>query len=169
MSYIKLDRKLLSWEWKDDPNMVALWIEILLQANYTETKWHGETYEPGTFPTSYEKLARATGLTKSQVRTCLSKLELTREIALIPHTKSHNRETKICVVKWAEFQGRDDDVRTPNRTQNAQNFAPKSQHLKKEKNTRIQEDILPIYDDSENKTMSEEEERELMSLMKGEA
>lgn len=161
MSYIKLDRKLLTWEWKDDPNMVALWIEILLQANYAETKWHGWVFEKGSFPTSLEKLSKATGLTKSQVRTCLKKLKSTQEIA----TESHGHHTKIIVIKWADYQCSDDD----GRTENAQKLARKSQHLKKYKNTRSKEDILPVYDPSKNETMSKEQEEELLELMKGEA
>lgn len=161
MSYIKLDRKLLTWEWKDDPNMVALWVEILLQANYCESRWHGEVYEKGSFPTSLEKLSRATGLTKSQVRTCLKKLKFTHEIA----QESHGNHTKIIVIKWAEYQGLDAE----GRTEIARSLAPKSQHLKKEKKRRSKEDILPVYDPSLNKTMTEEQEKELLELMKGEA
>lgn len=165
MSFIKLDRKLLTWEWKDDPNMVALWIEILLQANYNESRWHGEVFEKGSFPTSIDKLSNATGLSKSQVRTCLNKLKMTHEIA----QESHTSYTKIIVIKWAEYQGFDDSGRTENDTQIAQKLAHKSQHLKKEKKTRSKEDILPIYDPSLNKTMTAEQEEELLGLMKGEA
>lgn len=161
MSFVKLDRKLLTWEWKDDPNMVALWIEILLQANYNESRWHGEVYEKGSFPTSLEKLSKATGLTKSQVRTCLNKLKTTREIA----TESHGSHTKIIVIKWDEYQGFDAD----GRTEIAQDLAPKSQHYKKYKKARSKENILPVYDPSLNKEMSKEQEEELLELMKGQA
>ena len=34
--WIKIHRKLLEWEWADDPNMVALWIHLLLNANLTD-------------------------------------------------------------------------------------------------------------------------------------
>ncbi len=165
MSFIKLDRKLLTWEWKDDPKMVALWVEILLQANYAETHWHGITFKPGQFPTSIEKLANATGLTKSQVRTCLNKLQITHEIAL----KSHKSFTQITVIKWGEYQGFDDGDCTQNRTQSAHEIALKSQHLKKYKNTRSKEDILPVYDPSLNDSMTDEQAEELLELMKGTA
>ena len=99
--YIKLDRKLLNWGWKDDPLMVALWVEILLQANIKEVEWHGEKFEPGSFPTSYEKLAKATGLSVRQVRTCLKKLNDSGEI----FQKSTKQGTTIKVLKWGEYQG----------------------------------------------------------------
>lgn len=160
MSFIKLDRKLLTWEWKDDPNMVALWIEILLQANYAESRWHGHVYEKGSFPTSIEKLSKATGLTANQVRTCLKKLKSTNEIT----SQSTSHGTKIIVNKWAEYQCSDADDNEPHHSQ----ITTKSQHLKKYKKER-KEDILPVYDPSKNKQMSAEQEEELLELMKGQA
>ena len=163
MSFIKLDRKLLTWEWKDDPNMVALWIEILLQANYYDSKWHGEVYEKGSFPTSLEKLSKATGLTVNQVRTCLKKLNSTHEIT----SKSTSHGTKIIVNKWALFQCLDDEDNTPNHKPHHKQITSKSQHYKKEKKERKEEYIS--YDPSLNKEMSKEQEDELLELMKGEA
>ena len=104
MSYVRLDRKMLSWGWKDDPKMVALWIHILLEANWKENEWHGQKFEQGTFPTSVEKLSVATGLSTKSVRTCLEKLKKSGEIVI----ETANKGTKISVVKWAEYQGSDD-------------------------------------------------------------
>ena len=100
MSYIKLDRRLLRWEWKDDPHMVALWVEILLQANYEASKWHGEVFEEGSFPTSIDKLSKSTGLTPRQTRTCLNRLKSTNEVTI----ESTKLGTKIIVNKWSEYQ-----------------------------------------------------------------
>lgn len=112
MSYIRLDRKMLTWEWKDDPNMVALWIEILLQANWEDRSWHGETFQAGTFPTSISRLAKGSGLSVQSVRTCLKRLENTQEITI----ESTSQGTKISVVKWAEYQGNDEGTNTvPNK------------------------------------------------------
>jgi hypothetical protein len=115
MSFIKLDRRLLNWEWKNDPNMVALWIEILLQANYCDAEWHGQKYEKGSFPTSLEKLASATGLTLRQTRTCLERLKTTHELTI----ETTNKGSKIIVNKWAEYQCLSDDDDTQNDTPNA--------------------------------------------------
>lgn len=163
MSFIKLDRKLLTWEWKDDPNMVALWIEILLQANYAESRWHGHIYEKGSFPTSIDKLSKATGLTTNQVRTCLKKLKSTNEIT----SKSTSHGTKIIVNKWAEYQCSDAEDNEPNHKQQYRQITDKSQHYKKEKKERKEE--IYTYDPSLNKEMSKEQEEELLELMKGQA
>lgn len=106
MSFIKLDRKLLDWEWKDKPEMVALWVEILLQANAFDNDWHGNTYESGSFPTSIGKLSKGSGLTERTVRTCLKRLKMTNEVTI----EATKQGTKIIVNKWAQYQGLGDDT-----------------------------------------------------------
>ena len=108
MSFIKLDRKMLSWGWRDSPNTLALWINILLQANWEDREWQGQVYERGSFPTSLSKLATLTGLSVQEVRTCLSRLKSTGEIT----TESTNKGMKITVEKWAEYQDVDDSTNT---------------------------------------------------------
>ena len=168
MSYIKLDRKLLQWEWKDDPCMVALWIEILLQANYYDQKWHGEEYEKGSFPTSISQLSKNTGLTARQTRTCLNRLKSTNEVTI----KTTSRGTKIIVNKWALYQCPDNesdkandkvlDKRATSTRQTSDNT------IRNIRNKRKKEDnYLPTYDPSNNPVISEEEKEELLRLMKG--
>ena len=170
MSYIKLDRKILDWEWKDDPKMVALWVEILLQANYCDERWHGEEYEKGSFPTSLGRLAESTGLSVSQVRTCLNKLKKTQEI----DTKITGHSLKIIVKKWALYQGLDenDDTKIARKSHvNRTNIARSShevsntirnKEIKKERNIY---NSIPVYDPSSNEKIDKEEEEELMKLM----
>lgn len=124
MSYIRLDRKMLSWGWKDDPKMVALWVHILLEANWKQSEWHGITYEEGTFPTSVEKLSVATGLSTKSVRTCLEKLKKSGEILV----QTANKGTKISVIKWAEYQCSDDDEGKPIGKQKANEGQTRGKH-----------------------------------------
>ena len=162
--FIKLDRKLLNWGWKDDPLMVALWIEILLQANIREVEWHGEKFKPGSFPTSLGKLAKNTGLTISQVRTCLKKLKESGEI----FQKVTHRGMTISVVKWGEYQGRkpkDDTQMTHSSHADDTQIAT----IKEYKNLRSKEYIYKgqgeiVYDDSHNKKVPMDELNELLSL-----
>lgn len=140
MSFIKLDRKLLDWEWKDKPEMVALWIEILLQANVYDNEWHGETYESGSFPTSLSKLSKGSGLSERTVRTCLNRLKSTNELTI----KTTKQGTKIIVNKWALYQGLTDesdkqsdkqtDIQATNDRQTIDNTIRKKER-KKEKNS----------------------------------
>lgn len=106
MSFVKLDRKLKDWQWKTDPNMVALWVHLLLEANYKENNWKGIQLPKGTFPTSTKSLSEKTGLSVQQTKTCLKKLQLTNEITI----KSTNKYSLITINKWDEYQGGDDEV-----------------------------------------------------------
>lgn len=151
MSYVKLDRKMLNWGWKDEPNMVAIWIEILLQANYKDEVWHGEQYPKGTFPTSLAKLSVNTGLSIQQVRGCLARLERTGEISI----KSTNKLTRITVNKWEEYQCLEDNDNKPitneQQTNNNQITTLKEYKNKKnKKNNSIRQFTPPTLDEIEN-------------------
>lgn len=169
MGYIRLDRKLLNWEWKDDPKMVALWIEILLQANYNDSKWHGVEYEKGSFPTSIEKLAKGTGLTIRETRTCLNRLKSTNEVTI----RTTNKGTKIIVNKWTDYQCCNDESDKQNDKQNDKQATSKRQandntikrkEGKNERNIYIRKraDIVPSYDDSVNGSFDESRFNEIM-------
>lgn len=149
--------------------MVALWIEILLQANFNDSKWHGEEYERGSFPTSIEKLARATGLTSRETRTCLNRLKSTNEVTI----KTTNKGTKIIVNKWADYQCSADESDKQNDKQSDKQTTSKRQandntirrkEGKKERNIYIRKraDIIPSYDDSENGSFDESRFNEIM-------
>ncbi|MBQ0112048.1 MAG: phage replisome organizer N-terminal domain-containing protein [Bacteroidales bacterium] len=151
MSYVKLDRKMLNWGWKDEPNMVAIWIEILLQANYKDEVWHGEQYPKGTFPTSLAKLSVNTGLSIQQIRGCLARLERTGEISI----KSTNKLTRITVNKWEEYQCLEDNdnkqITNEQQTNNNQITTLKEYKNKKnKKNNSIRQFTPPTLDEIEN-------------------
>lgn len=100
MSFIKLDRKLKDWKWANKPNMVALWVRLLLEANYYDNQFEDIVLPPGSFVTSIKSLAQKTGLTVQQTRTCISNLQITNEITI----KSTNRYSIITINKWDEYQ-----------------------------------------------------------------
>ncbi len=99
--FIKLFRQILDWEWYDDLPTCRLFIHLLLRANYAERNWHGQTIERGSCITSYATLASETGLSQEQVKRALKNLTKTGEIKRI----ATNKNTVICVVKYADFQG----------------------------------------------------------------
>lgn len=160
--YIKLFRQLKDWRYKTDPNMVALWVEILLQANRFDKEYKNEVFEVGSFPTSLKKLSEETGLSIQQVRTGLKRLN-GKEITC----QSTSEGTKICVVKYAEFQGCDDGINTPTNTRSThyQQTINNSIRKKERKKGKDIYDSIPIYDSSCNPNISSEEEMELLGLM----
>jgi len=101
--WIKLHRKILNWEWADDPHTLALWIHILASANHTARKWRGISIQPGQLITGRKALAEKTGLSERQVRTCLKRLEDSGNLTSQPT----NRFTRITVVNWELYQSDD--------------------------------------------------------------
>lgn len=109
MSYIKLERKMLDWEWFSDPSTAHLWVYLLLKANFKRNSWRGVVVDEGCLITSESTLVAETGLSRQQIRTALKKLISTNEI-----TKVSTREyTLIKVNKWALYQVSNQDDNQP--------------------------------------------------------
>ena len=98
--WIKLHRKLLEWEWYDEPNTFRLFMHCLLKANHKDNNYRGQLVKAGSFLTSRDLLAKETGLSTQQVRTSLKRLESTNEIT----TKKSKKGTVLQVVKYVEYQ-----------------------------------------------------------------
>lgn len=100
ITWIKIYRKFLKWEWYDDINACRLFIHILLKANYKDQKWHGEMVKRGSFVTSYQHLSKETGLTIKKTRIALTKLIETGEVAKL----STSQFTVISVNNYDKYQ-----------------------------------------------------------------
>ena len=98
--WIKLYRKLVSWEWYTDSSVKCLWLHLLLMANIEPTSYRGKVIPRGSLATTEQKLSYETGLSRQQIRTAMNKLISTNEIA-----KTSNKEyTVISVKKYNEYQ-----------------------------------------------------------------
>lgn len=82
LGHICLHRKLLEWEWYSDINTCRLFIHMLLKANWTDGNFRGMTVPRGSFVSSTEKLPEETALTSKEVRTAISHLKKTGEVAI---------------------------------------------------------------------------------------
>ena len=96
MCWIKLHRRLLDWEWSDCPEMVALWVHLLLRANYAERECQGRVIGIGKMSTSVADLSRSTGLSVKQVRTCLERLE--KDGAIERASQRANKGARACTI-----------------------------------------------------------------------
>lgn len=85
--FIKLDRKLLEWRWITQPNTLAVWIWLLLNANWEDKDFLNITLKRGSLATSYEKIGDAVGITPRQSRTALEHLKETKEVSITRHSK----------------------------------------------------------------------------------
>ena len=111
--WVKLYRRFPDWQWFKRPEMVQIFVYILLSAAHRDHVWQSVDIRRGEFPTSVASLCRATGLSTQQVRTCLSRLERTGEIT----QKSTNKFTIISVCNFDDYQL---DAETEQQTTNKQ-------------------------------------------------
>lgn len=99
--FILIHRKLLGWEWYSDINTKVLFLHLLLKANHKPQKWQGIEVLRGQVVTGRKVLAKETGLSEQQVRTCLDRLKSTNEITI----KSTSRYSIITLNNYNQYQG----------------------------------------------------------------
>lgn len=66
--WIKIHRRILSWEWYNDNNVKVLFLHLLLKANHEDKEWNGITIKRGQLLTSVSRLAKETHLSVRQTR-----------------------------------------------------------------------------------------------------
>lgn len=98
--YIKLNRKIINWEWYLNINVKTLFIHCLLKANWKDGRFEGKEIKRGSFVTSLEKLSKETGLSVRQVRTALNHLFLTGELT----SEANSKYRIITVVNYNQYQ-----------------------------------------------------------------
>lgn len=131
--YIRLYRKLLSWQWFKDANTLQVFIALLLDANYEESKFKFEIIKRGQCLTSIKRLQELTGLTSRQIRTSLDKLQKSGEI----DKQTTNRYSVITIKKYDDYQ--DIDKQMTNKRQTNDNI--KEYKEEKEYKESISKDI----------------------------
>lgn len=107
--FITLHRKILDWEWYNDPNVARLFIHCLLRANHKDNNWRGILIKRGSFLTSVSTLSKETKLSTSQIRTAIKKLKSTNEIA----SRSQAQYSVITMLKYDEYQTNDKVIDKP--------------------------------------------------------
>lgn len=101
--YIKINRKILDWEWWYDINTCRLFIFLLLKANWKEGRFKGTTVPRGSIVSSIRGLSEGTGLTEREVRTAISHLKSTGEVT----SKTTNKYSVFTVVNYDLYQTSD--------------------------------------------------------------
>lgn len=98
--HIKIDRRILEWEWYSDINTCRLFIHLLLKANWKDGRFQGTEVPRGSLVTSYNSLSKQTGLSVQNVRTAIKHLILTGEIT----SKQQAKFTVITVKNYDKYQ-----------------------------------------------------------------
>ena len=141
--YIKLHRKLLDWGWYKDPNTKAVFLHLLLTANFTESEYMGVKIHPGQTVIGRKALAKTLGMSEKNVRTALKHLKMTNEVAI----KATNKFSVVTIVGWEKYQL--DDGQTANRTATkTANKGPASGHtIRKKESKNIEGALTPTYEE----------------------
>lgn len=143
--WVKLHRKLLNKAfYRNDSEMVHLWIHLLISANHVEREemFAGKPIvcKAGQFTTGRNQLAIETGINRSKIERILKKLEKI-EHQIEQQTSSTNR--LISIINWHEYQDseqqNEQQVSSDRATSEQQVSTPKE--LKNIKNERIKENI----------------------------
>lgn len=98
--WIKLHRKTKKWEWSDDPNVMCLWVHLLLRASFIDTSYRGFNIPCGSVVYGHSAFSEHSGLTVMQVRTALKKLQKSKNVTI----KRTNKFSIISITKWSDYQ-----------------------------------------------------------------
>lgn len=101
--FITIHRRLLKWEWYNKPEMVSLFLTLLLLANNEKNRWQGHEINRGQLITGLHSLSKTTGISIQTIKTCLARLKSTGEIT----SKSTNKFRIITIVKYNDYQDKE--------------------------------------------------------------
>lgn len=100
IGYIKINRKILEWEWYKNINTKVLFLHCLLKANWKDGKFEGKVIPKGSFVTSIPHLSEETLLTVREVRTAIGHLKMTGELTV----ETTNKYSIITVNNYCLYQ-----------------------------------------------------------------
>lgn len=138
MAYIRLDKKILDWEWYKNEHTKSIFLHCLLKANWKEGRFEGKSVPRGSFITSIKKLSLELDLTEDEVRTALSHLLKTGEVT----KQTTNKYTVISVSNYELYQevpkqipnnSQTDTEQIPNKSQPIPNLFPTIEEIEEEK------------------------------------
>lgn len=136
--YILIHRKIINWQWYKDENTMRLFIDLLLDANYEDSKAGFEVIKRGQCLTSLKRMHERTGLTYQQIRTSLDKLKKSQEI----NKQVTNRYTIITIKNYDDYQKLNKQVTNNQQTSNNIKIIPIKNNKNKEINNIYIVEIL---------------------------
>lgn len=137
--YIKLHRSILKWEWWGDENTVVVFLYLLLNANWKESRYRGHVIPKGGLVVGLNSLSESLGISVQSIRTALNHLKSTGEITI----KSTNKFSIVTIANWEKYQGCDDEPtsKSTSKLTNKQQTTNKQLTTEEEyNNIRIEED-----------------------------
>lgn len=153
--YILIHRKIIDWQWYKDDNTMRLFIDLLLDANYEESKVGFQIIKRGQCLTSLKRMHERTGLTYQQIRTSLDKLQKSQEI----NKQVTNRYSIITIKNYDNYQNLNKQVTN---NQQTSNNIKENKEYKENKKINIKEKYIKRkYGQFENVKLTDEEYQKL--------
>ena len=115
--WIKIHRKLKEWEWYTCPNMIQLFMHMLLRANHKPNRWKGIEIESGQFVSGRKALSLETGISEQSIRTAIINLQKSGELTI----KSTSKHSIFTLVNWGIYQN-DEEANQPTNHQSTINL-----------------------------------------------
>lgn len=143
--WVKLFRSFTKWEWYTEPNVMRVFLHLLLTASATDNVWRGTLIKRGQVSTSYRHIAESLGMDIHTAHRAVNKLKISGEITV----ESNAKFSIITLNNYDCFQG------NATKTQRVRNAgATQTQPTKEYKNIRIKEEDAPaaLSADAENFT-----------------
>lgn len=136
--FIKVHRKIKEWKYWGNPTARALWLYLLIEANWKQGYLsNGEAIPRGTLARSLQRMSDETGLSVSTIRRWLKKFENDGQILI----KATNKKTLISIVSYSKYQGVDSWGEQPSEQADEQPSEQPSEHrYKNNKNIRKKEE-----------------------------
>ncbi len=165
-NYIKIDRKILEWEWYRNEHTKNIFFHCLLKANWKDGRFEGKIIPRGSFLTSVKKLSSELDLTEEEVRTALSHLVKTGELT----KQTTNKYTVITVTNYALYQ--DITNQSPNNYQT--NAEPSTDSYQTDtrqgpNNPQSITNLLPTIEEYKEKKAGKQERREEVITVQAES
>jgi hypothetical protein len=152
--WIKLYRKFEKWEWFNISEMVHLFIYLLISANKEPGEWRGVKIMRGQLLTGLSSLNKHTGISYQTLRTCLKRLEKTKEINI----QATNQYSIITICNYEEYQqkqqatNKQPNKRLTNDQQATNNKQEEEEEIKKEK--KVYAEFVSMLEDEYKKLVS---------------
>lgn len=101
IGWIRLYRKMTEWRWYGMPNIMAVFIHLLLSANHKDGYCYGHEVKRGQVLTSQAKIMERIAIKRGALRECLNKLVSSGEIVII----TTNKHSLITICNYDSYQG----------------------------------------------------------------
>jgi uncharacterized phage protein (TIGR02220 family) len=131
---------MLKWEWYLDVNTKSVFLHMLLTAQHEDILWRGIELKRGQVVVGRKKLAKDLGLSERQIRTSITRLKSTNEIA----TYTTNKYTLVTITKYEDYQNKEASAtnKTTNKTPTSDQQTTTNKNVKNDKNIKIYTPVI---------------------------